>query len=250
MSSKKMEQLRQAFQPVLREFLDCAAMRALAAGELSVSQYQSVLREIFHQTRENPQLHAMSMIYLRGRQRDFVKRYFAHAGSEVGHDQLALNDIETLGGEVSRIPYENPLPATSALVAFAYYQLQRGSPLSYLGYVFFLEFMPTHVGEDVARWLHNIGVTPNAMTFLRDHAEIDMAHNRIMEQYVDGLVVTDADYDTVAHAMRVTGRLYGRMYDEAVNDVSQPFERGWCHEELAVDGKIADELVTERSIAS
>ena len=58
---------------------------------------------------------------MRGRQRHLVKNFFEHATSEVGHDQLALNDLKTPGEDVSRIPFERPIPATMALLGYAFY---------------------------------------------------------------------------------------------------------------------------------
>jgi len=210
-------------------------MAALTAGEMTSAEYRAILREIFHHTRENPQLQALATVYFRGRQRDMVKSFFAHAASEVGHDQLALNDFVTLGGDAAHVPYENPLPATSALLAYGFYQIYNLSPLGYLGYLFFLEFTPTAAGEGMMTRLRDAGVPNSAMTFLKDHTEIDVGHNRMMEKYVERLILDDSDLDAVVYSMKTTGRLYADMLSMAMDDAHRPYARGWNWEELKAD---------------
>jgi pyrroloquinoline quinone (PQQ) biosynthesis protein C len=210
-------------------------MRALRDGRMTVEEYRSILRQIFHHTRENPQLQALATVYFRGRQRDLVRSFYAHAASEIGHDQLALNDFVTLGGDGSMVPYENPLPATTALLAYGFYQIYNLNPIGYLGYLLFLEFTPTQAGGAMMQQLARNGVPPNAMTFLKDHTEIDVGHNRLMEKYIGGLVKSERDLDCIDYAMKTTGHLYAGMLAQAMDDARQNVDRGWNWEELAAD---------------
>lgn len=228
--------LNERFQPVLDQFLRSGAIGALGEGKMTVPQYRSILRQIYHHTRENPQLQALATVYFRGRQRDLIRSFYAHAASEIGHDQLALNDFVTLGGDAARVPYENPLPATTALLSYGFYQIYNLNPLGYLGYLYFLEFMPTQSGGNMMRSLSKIGVPTNAMSFLRDHTEIDVGHNRMMEKYAAGLVRTEEDFECVCYATRTTGYLYAQMLSQAVEDADQAIEKGWNWEELRADG--------------
>lgn len=230
------ERIQEAFQPTLEGFLASAPMTALREGRMNVQHYRSILREIYHHTRENPQLQALATVYFRGRQRDFVRGFYAHAASEIGHDQLALNDFITLGGDAANVPYQNPLPATTALLAYGFYQIYNLNPLGYLGYLFFLEFTPTQSGQSMMAALSAAGVPQTAMSFLRDHAEIDVGHNKLMKKYVDGLVRTAADVDCIAYAMRTTGFLYAQMLQQAMDSAEIGADAGWNWEELNADG--------------
>src|SRR5690606_27716632 len=111
------------FDLTLNRFMASPPMTRLLSGDLSTDEYRSFLRQIYYVVRENPQLQALATIYFRGHQRETVRNFYKHALSEVGHDQLALNDYVTLGGDASLVPYRNPLPATSAMTAFAFYQI-------------------------------------------------------------------------------------------------------------------------------
>ncbi|MCG8622164.1 MAG: iron-containing redox enzyme family protein [Proteobacteria bacterium] len=231
-----MEQIQEGFQQILETFMGCQTLTSLMEGRITTEHYKSILRQIFHHTRENPQLQALSTVYFRGRQREVIQRFYRHATSEVGHDQLALNDFKTLGGDASSIPYENPLPATLALLGYGFYEVYNRNPLGYLGYLFFLEFTPTTTGNGVMDALRAVGIPDRAMTFLKDHTVIDVGHNRLMEGYVADLVRHDWQADIVVAAMHTTGNLYANMLDEAVAFADAPYNVGWNWGELQADG--------------
>lgn len=236
MAGSNFEEIKRRFEPVLERFLDSSATSRLAAGELTVDHYRSWMKQVYYYVRENPQIQTLGTVFFRGRQRFMVRNVFKHAISEVGHEQLALNDFVTLGGDAATVPYKNPLPATAALNAYAYYQIYNLNPMGYLGYLFFLEFLPTQIGDKLTGWMTNSGVPENALTWMREHIELDNAHNRMMERYVDELLKTEADFAAVEYAMHATGDLYALMIASAIEDAERPFDTGWNWEELNADG--------------
>ena len=231
------QELRECFDPVLEEFFDSSAMRRVSSGNLSMEEYRSYLKQTYYYVRENPQLQALATVYFRGRQRELVRNFYAHASSEIGHEQLALNDYVTLGGDATNVPYRNPLPATTALTSFAFYQIYNKNPLGYLGYLFFLEFTPTQGGPVIAENLVKAGIPTNAMTFLQDHIEIDVGHNKLMEKYADSLLSSKQARDSVVYAIKTTGYLFAQMIDAAFDDASKNEDTGWDWEELAADDR-------------
>lgn len=235
-------QLEQHFNNTLQRFMTSAPLHKLASGAVSKREYASFLKQIFYIVRENPQLQTMATTQFRGRQRDYVRSFFQHATSEVGHDQLALNDIEALGFNTHETPYRNPLPASVALTGFAYHQIYNLNPLAHLGYIFFLEFLPTQAGGVLTERLREAGVPDNAMTFISDHIEIDVGHNRLMEQYINALITNKADFDATCFAIDTTAYLYEQMISAAINDANEPVDTGWNWLELDADGVTPDDL--------
>lgn len=242
MGSKAFDNLVDRFGPVLDEFLASDSMRRLAAGDVSVEEYRSYMKQVYYYVRENPQIQALGTVYFRGRQRYMVRNVLKHSISEVGHEQLALNDYVQLGGDPSKVPYKNPHPATIALTSYAYFQIYNQNPMGYLGYLFFLEFAPTQAGPKIGEQLLACGVPENALTWLREHVDLDQGHTKMMERYVETLLTSDADYDSVGYAMKTTGYLYGQMIDAAFADAKNAFETGWSWEELNADGKTPRDL--------
>jgi hypothetical protein len=225
-------EIQDGFAQTMRTFSNSRALAFLASGELTIAHYKSMLNEIFHYTREDPQLQALATVYFRGSDRECVKMFFKHATSEIGHEAMALDDLRTLGMDVSSIPTANPLPATTALTAYPFYQIQYRAPVGYLGYLYFLEHMPTKHGSTYAQALSSIGVPTGAMTFLSEHMSVDVSHNKLMEVYLEKLVRTRADADEVIYAMRVTGQLYAEMISAAFDRADHPADFGVNHCEI------------------
>ncbi|MFK7954799.1 MAG: iron-containing redox enzyme family protein [Lysobacterales bacterium] len=233
------KKIEHQFVGVLEEFLSCDALRKLTHGELTVNHYKWILRQIFHHARENPQIQSLATTYFRGKHRGCVRQFYTHAVSEIGHDQLALNDLAVLGEDTSNIPFENPLPDTSALLAFAFYQIQFRNPIGYLGYLYFLEFTPTASGVAIISALENLGVPKEATSFLEDHTTIDVGHNKLMQGYLETLVTCEQDLESVLYAMQVTGRLYANMLDGAVAQATRNQDFGVNFSELNSSGRPA-----------
>lgn len=210
------ETIARRFALAVREFERSAAIRLLERGEFTRAHYASLLRQIFHHARENPQLQALVTVAFRGAQREMVRPFLKHATSEIDHDKLALGDLVALGEDVSTLATERPLPATTALVSYSFHQVRELDPIGYLGYLYFLEHLPTKRGEAYAARLAAAGIPPAAMSFLQEHAAVDVGHNRLMDLYVEKLVRTPEDLSAVLYALDVTAHLYAAMFDAAV----------------------------------
>ncbi|MFO1078346.1 MAG: iron-containing redox enzyme family protein [Planctomycetota bacterium] len=195
------------------------AFRRIATGDLDRRHYAAVLRQIFHHARENPQLQALATVRFRGDQRRMISLFYRHATSEVGHDELALRDLETLGVDLQDIRTERPLPATFALLASAFYMVEHHDPVGYLGYLFHLEYTPVQVGTRYMDALAGAGIPRAAMGFLEEHAKIDVAHCRLLERYCAELVRTPEQLDTVLFMRRTCSELYARMLEQAMATV-------------------------------
>ena len=198
------QSIHQSFIGVMKAFNSSPAIEFLQAGCFTVEHYKSVLRETFHYTRENPQIQALAAVYFRGRDRDSVQLFLRHAISEVGHDQMALNDFQSLGGDASEVACENPLPATTAFNAFPFF-------------------------TSYAKALMQAGVPETAMSFLQEHMHVDIAHNKLMEQYLGRLVHDQSDADAIIYSMQVTGELYANMLWSAISRAENPrsFGMAW-----------------------
>jgi hypothetical protein len=107
------------------------------------------------------------------------------------------------------------------LTAFPFYQIHYHNPIGYLGYLYFLEYMPTQAGAGYMAALKAAGVPDTAMTFLHEHLTVDLAHNNLTQEYLRRLVRTEGDLSAVGYGIRVTGYLYGEMLAGAIRSVDE-----------------------------
>ncbi len=190
-------------------------MARLNAGKVELCHYKGFLQETYHNAGLNPQLQAFASIFSSGNPRDLVKKFLQHAISEIAHDLLALGDLENLGVARSAIVASKPLPITSAFYANAAWGIQRSGILYYLGYLYHLEFSPTQNGRRYIEMLASKGVPENALSFLEEHATVDVGHNRLMEFYISELVKTEADADVVKESIRCAVDLHTKLIGDS-----------------------------------
>ena len=208
---RAIEKIKASWQEEMQRVDTLPWFQRLNGGELNLKHYISFLRETYFNARENPQLQAYATAYFTGTQRKLVKKFYQHAISEIGHDQLALDDMAALGVDVTNVPNERPLATTIGFTAYGFYQVQFLNVLGYLGYLFHLEFMPTQNGDRYMKRLSSLGVPTTAMTFLEEHTKVDIAHNKLMEGYVEQLVTTDEAIEEVCWAARTACILHSHM---------------------------------------
>ncbi len=238
------EQLATAFEDVIAKFNNSPGMRRFRDGNITKAHYAALLREVYFYARENPQLQAGATLYFQGQQREMVKDFLRHATSEIGHDQLALNDMEALGFDTTGIKEGRPLPSTMALTAFPYYQITGKNAVGYLGYLYFLEFMPVRSGAEYIAGLTKLQVPFEATTFLQDHSVIDVGHTKAMTKYADTITTCQRDIDDVIYAMRVTGELYSTFVERTFQSVDA---EGMAGEQYGVDQPESSSLAPQRA---
>lgn len=213
------EDLQAAWPAIEQRFMASAPVRRVIAAEIGIDHYAAYLRETYFYTREDPQIQAAVTLQFRGAEREMVGPFLQHARSEVGHDQLALNDLASLGFDTSEVSNQQPLPATELLCSYPIAGLMHRPAVSYLGYLFFLEFVPTSQGEAFSGALLKAGVPSGALTFLKEHQDIDVHHNRLMKVYAECLIQTSHDLETVVASMQVTARAFAAMLEDAFDSI-------------------------------
>lgn len=197
------------------------AFQLLSSGTITRRQYAAILRQVFHNVRESPQFMTLATSRFRGEQREVIKPLMRHALAESGHEQLCLDDIKALGEDVSSIPFERPLPATFALRASIFHMIEHHEPVACLGYMFQLEYTPTQLGQKYMAALEKSGIPRDAMTFIAEHAEVDIAHCKLMEMYCEKLIRTPEQLEDVLYMQRVTAELYAKMLDQAIETADE-----------------------------
>jgi hypothetical protein len=207
--------LEAEFRRVVTVFHAEPAVARMLQGEFSTQEYGSLMRSVSHHARENPQIQAAATVHFRGAQRKMVKAFYRHATAEIGHDDLARNDMAALGIDVTGLDAEFPPSGAVALNAFAYHVIEKVDPVAYLGYLFFLEYLPVTFGAEYQAVLDRVGIPTEARSFLSDHATFDVAHTKMMANYVEQLVVDEDRFAAVRWAMETTARLYANMVAEA-----------------------------------
>jgi pyrroloquinoline quinone (PQQ) biosynthesis protein C len=190
---------------------------ALLNGTVTMPLYKGYLRETYHFVRHTPRFLAAAASRFSTDLELVRKRFLHHAAEEFGHELLAVHDLEALGTPRAETLATEPLIATSALVAFHYYQAERGNPIGLLGTIYALEGLGQNAGPRAAKALASLGLPRAATTFITVHGELDVDHMEEAVKTIEQFVKTPEDERVVTYCARAAYELYALMF-EAIFD--------------------------------
>jgi pyrroloquinoline quinone (PQQ) biosynthesis protein C len=200
--------------------------RKLDEGSLELNHYKGFLRESYHNTRQNPGTMAMFVAHVESDDARLKAKFLKHAAMEMGHDELALDDLQTLGEDVEGIRHGRPLVATEAMSGFVLFQIQHRNPLASLGYSYHLETLPVRIGASALASLLKSGVPADAFTFLKEHVDADPVHTKWNREYIEGFVQSSSDLDALIFGLRGACELHGMMF-QSLLDASSGTGQSW-----------------------
>lgn len=204
-----------------RAFADLEAgefLRSLAEGRFTRERYRGFLRQTYHNVALNPRIGCHFLGRHAPANHALEARLLRHIASEMGHDALALADLAVLGDDPEVVKASRPLPATEAMAAFVTFQIEHRNPLAYFGYIYHLEAIAERMGEASLEALVRLGIPPDALGFLKEHAENDPVHMRFNREYLEGFVRTESDLEAVIYGVRGTCDLHGAMFRAVVDE--------------------------------
>lgn len=196
-----------------REFLLAApAIREALAGNITLPRYLAFLSQAWHHVRHTVPLLMAAGSHLPSRLAWLQKDLLHYLQEEIGHDEWILNDIRAAGGDVPTVTASVPHPATDALVAYVYDNVQRRNPVGIFGMVFVLE------GTSVALALHaadriqaTLALADGAFTYLRSHGTLDRQHVDDLKSILARLT-EPTDQAAIVQCARAMFWLYGQMF--------------------------------------
>jgi hypothetical protein len=112
-----------------------------------------------------------------------------HVDEELDHDEELLDDLELLGVDRATVLGRMPSPAVATLVGSQYYWLHHFHPVTFLGYVGFMEGSPP-TPELVETLIERTGYPSEAFNTFTEHAELDPGHRDHLDRILDSLPLT------------------------------------------------------------
>ena len=203
----------------MQDLTECEFLVSLESGEFTLDHYKCFLRETYYNTSQNPRNMALFQAHLRWVSPPMESRLLKHAAMEVGHNELALEDLAALGEDVKPLRKGRPLATTAAMAAFAVFQIQYENQFAFLGYVYHLEALAVTLGERAMESLTRLGIPQNALSFLKEHSEADPVHMKWNRDYLEEFIRTDQDLDAMLYGLRGTCVLHGVMFQGIMDEV-------------------------------
>ena len=181
-------------------------------GEISHAGYRGFLEQAYHHVK-----HTVPLLMATGARTSVTRPWMGRAiceyiDEEQGHEEWVLSDLAAAGGDAAATRSGVPDLPCELLVAYVYDQVQRVSPLCFFGMVHVLEGTSVRAASQAAERIQsNLGLPPQAFTYLTSHGALDQEHTRFFGDLMDR-VEDERDQAHVLHSAHVCFRLYGDVF--------------------------------------
>ena len=221
----KYELLKKEWSSSVQKLYQSPGMKVILSGDFEYSQYQEVLKQLYLYYRNLPQVHALATVYFHGSQRELIKDFYHYSITKIDEISMLANDLISLGTDIEKLKYSNPLPSTVAFSAFAFYQIHQNNPISYLGNLYHNENIFRKIGKEFILSFERKGVSRQDMSFLCEQAIVDRFLEARISKYFDQLIITNDDYDSALYAARASTYFFGQLIDQVM--LASPNEMDW-----------------------
>lgn len=168
-------------------FLTIPQLQAGLTGSITRDVYLAYLAQAYHHVSHTVPLMQAARARLAHRP-EIVAALDDYIAEETGHEEWILSDIAVAGGDAGAVRASDPAPATAAMVGHAYRRIETGNAMAFFGMVYVLESvsvtLATRGASAVAK---NLGLPPQAFTYLTSHGSLDQDHMTFFADLVNGL---------------------------------------------------------------
>lgn len=175
------------------------------------------LVEIYHYTRHNSINQAFASWRVPPEQTGLLRFCYQHAKEELGHEKMAVHDLESMGLLDADSLDAPPLPATEALIGYLYSVGLRYGAVARLGYSYWAESTYEHIAALVASVQEEMGISDRQMTFYHAHQNIDVKHAEEVREALERYATTPEDQAQVIQVAGTTLYLSGQILDNVLD---------------------------------
>lgn len=190
----------------------------LLAGKRVRALYEAYLQQAYHFVRLTSSFTPLSARRMDPSLLEARQWILHHSAHEMGHELMALDDLEKLGHARADIEASSPLPGTWAWVHFFHYQVTMRPPWAAMGVLYFLEGMAAKLAPVVAGRLVEVLEGPEraAISFVQEHGELDAEHSEEGKDILAKYCVDSADQAVVAETIVQASPIKRFMLDSLV----------------------------------
>src|SRR4030095_3509171 len=211
----QLQQLRNTTDQAIGQFPENLVCRKVDTGDFELADYQKILRMIFHQVREGPFTFAMAGVNCGPHQRGAKEYLLHHAEEEKLHWRWVVNDLKETGYQ-SNPESLLPLPACQDFISFNYY-IALKMPIARIAIAMVLEGIGARYGAHYATKICQLlCLSPKQTQFYAGHGNTDREHIQDLWRVIESHALNDDAWEWMNYPPETAGRLYRRMYEEAL----------------------------------
>lgn len=164
-------------------------MQDMLQGRFSRQRYINFLTQLYPLVSHFCPLMARAASHSADRYDQLRDYLYDHVQEERGHEQLVLNDLESLMFDASAIPQALPQPPVQVMLGYNYHAIDNINPHAVIGMIYVLEIVSSVYGGQVADAVSRAIDYPlsKGFSFLTSHTELDESHMSELRNLVQGI---------------------------------------------------------------
>ena len=184
-------------------------LRSLAAGEVTVADYQRLLHNLRQQVVDGSLWIARAASHFDMDHFELRSAAISHALEEHRDHLLLERDYVAVGGSLEQLRSGRKNIGSQALSGYLFHQASQPNPVGCLGAMFIIEGLGAQKALAWAeRFQEVLGLADNQVHFMRYHQEADAEHTGTLDAILTSDRIDATAADAIVSCARVVARLY------------------------------------------
>lgn len=157
-----------------------------------------------------------------GREHVRIRKWILqHSGEEMGHELMALRDLELLGENKQEVVKGEIPIGVIAWISFFHYKVSQANPWSMFGVLYFLEGMAQALAPEILKPIINglAAEEKNAITFFKEHGELDHDHMEEQEALLFSAKLQPAHEKAIIQTLKEAAQIKVYMLDTLMRNL-------------------------------
>lgn len=181
--------------------------------------YIKTMAQIYHYTKNNSINQASATFFADHKKVGLLRFALKHALEELGHENMIVKDLSSIGVTDEDIFSQPPLPATEALNGYLYSVAIREGIIPRLGYSFWAESCYDFIQPLLESARNTLDLSDEQMTFFIAHSVIDEGHAEEVNKVIDRWATSDSDEASIMQVAKTTLYLTGQILESVVSEI-------------------------------
>lgn len=185
-------------------------------GENVKKYYIEYLKDAYHYVTNSSSFTPLAARRMDSKYLKVRKWILEHSAEEMGHELMALKDLEKFGINRDQVINSRPSIGVTAWVSFFHYKVAIANPFCAFGVLYFLEGMATDLAPKlVSKIIPALNDTEKkAMTFFREHGDLDADHLSEQKDLLTSTKLSPLEEDEIIATIKEAAFLKKFMLDQ------------------------------------
>lgn len=213
------KRLNEELEKAVNVIKECDFMQAFDNGQNIKELYACYIRSAYHFVVNTSSFTPLAARRMDPKHLKIRKWILEHSAEEMGHELMALKDLERLGYDKEEIIKEKPSIGVVMWTSFFHYKVTIDEPFAAFGVLYFLEGLAESLAPVLLPSIMEAlrGDEKKAITFLREHGELDADHLSEQKDLLIKSNLSQKDQDTILRVIGESAQVKKVLLNDILN---------------------------------